>query len=115
MLPRDREIQRALLWFAGDQARLFAVATFERGSERPHIQPAFDLCFVVAMAREALLMEERRDAAHEELLGIISSMRLGCRPNSEDKNRKSRFHSGFPFSKRNRISAPLSIMLQMVN
>ena len=72
MLPCHREIQRTLLRFASEQSRLLTVATFQRGRERPHVQPAFDLRLIIAMTGETLLMKERRDATDKKLLGVSS-------------------------------------------
>jgi hypothetical protein len=35
------------------------------------VQPALELRFILAMTGETLLMEERRDAAHEKLLRFV--------------------------------------------
>ena len=103
------------------ESRLFAVPTFPGRIERPHVQPAFDLCLIIAMTCEAPLLKERRDAAHEELFGISRMKRgeWGEQEGGEARVKKwvSRLHvsgcfySGLPCSKIERISAPLSTVL----
>ena len=70
MRAGDRQIERAFLRLTGDEAGQLAVAAFQGRGRRPHVQSALDLRLVLAVTREALLMEERVDASDEQQFGI---------------------------------------------
>ena len=74
MLAGNSQIHRTVFRGARRNRRRSAVPAPERISERPEVQPtpARD---VIAMAGKAFLLDERLDAADEQLLGVGGGLR----------------------------------------
>lgn len=74
MLARNGQVQRTVFRRAWRNRRRSAVPAPERISERAEIQPTPAL-YVIAMAGKAFLLDERLDAADEQLLGVGRGLR----------------------------------------
>ena len=73
------QVKRALLRFSKHERRLATFAPPQHGSEGSHVEVAFDLCLVIAMTGETLLVEKRRDAADKKLLRLLIDRECRCR------------------------------------
>ncbi len=71
------EVEGAFFWLTGDDGGLFALAAFEGALQRAHVEAAFDLLFVIAVAGEALLLKQGPHAADEQCLGFLGMERGG--------------------------------------
>ncbi len=87
----DREPERAFVGLAAHDCWLAAVAALECLRRCPHVVTAFDFLLILAMAREALLVEKRRDAADEKHLGILGADEVR-RGNRECEDEQDGFH-----------------------
>jgi hypothetical protein len=67
-----REVKRTFLRLAGHDPGQLAVAALHHGLERTQIKTSLDLGLVIPVTGETLLMKERNDAPHKELLGLGS-------------------------------------------
>ena len=74
MLAGDGQIQRTVFRRAWRNRRRSAVAAPERISKRPEVQPT-PTRDVIAVAGKAFLLDERLDAADEQLLGVGRGLR----------------------------------------
>lgn len=74
MLAGNGQIQRTVFRRAWRNRRRSAVPAPERISERPEVQPT-SARYVIAMAGKAFLLDERMDAADEQLLGVGRGLR----------------------------------------
>jgi len=71
-----RQDQRALARLSRRERGFIGIAAAKKRGSRPQIEAAFDLLRIAAVTRDALALEQRRDATDEKRLGIGLRVRL---------------------------------------